>query len=249
MTLPWVIAGAAAGLLTGPRIRAVVFARSTEAGEPPRSICPACSAQVLHGRWRWLSVLPVTGRCPACRTRIGPYPLAAEAAAGLALAVAVARTTSPWELAALAWLVLVAVPLSFTDIAVHRLPDPLTAAAFTGTLALLAAAALTGHQPGHLARAAIAAAALAGFYLLLYLIRPGEMGLGDAKTAASIGLVLGWTGWQALLTGTFAGFALAAAYGGVQMARDQATRTSQLPLGPFMLLGALAALALLHAGS
>jgi leader peptidase (prepilin peptidase)/N-methyltransferase len=244
VTLSWVIAGAAAGLLAGPPIRAVAFAFSTEAGQPPRATCPACSAQVLHGRWRRLSVLPVTGRCPACRTRIGPYPLAAEAAGGLALAIVAARATSVWELAALAWLILVAVPLAFTDIAVHRLPDPLTAAAFTGTIALLTTAALTGHQPGHLARAAIGAAALACFYLLLWLIRPGEMGLGDAKLAASIGLVLGWVGWQALVIGTFAGFAIAAVYGGVLLAAHRATRTSQLPLGPFILLGALAAIAI-----
>jgi leader peptidase (prepilin peptidase)/N-methyltransferase len=246
MTLPWIIAGAAAGLLAGPPIRAVVFARSTEAGQPPRSTCPDCSAKILHGRWRWLAVLPVTGRCPACRTRIGPHPLAAEAAAALAIAVAAARATSVWELAALAWLILIAVPLAFTDIAVHRLPDPLTAAAFAGTLALLTAAALTAHQPGHLARAAIGAAALAGFYLALCLIRPGEMGLGDAKLAASIGLVLGWTSWQALLAGTFAGFALAAVYAGVLLTVHRATRTSQLPLGPFILLGALAVIAVLR---
>ena len=246
MTLPWIIAGTAAGLLAGPPIRAVVFACSTEAGQPPRSTCPACSAQVLPGRWRWLAVLPVTGRCPACRTRIGPYPLAAEAAAGLALAVAAARATSALELAALAWLALIAVPLAFIDIAVHRLPDLLTATAFAGTLALLTAAALTAHQPGHLARAAIGAAALACFYLVLCLIRPGEMGLGDAKLAATIGLALGWTSWQALIVGTFAGFALAAVYGGVLLAVHRATRTSQLPLGPFILLGALAAITVLR---
>jgi len=246
VTLPWIIAGAAVGLLAGPRIRASAFARSTGAGQSPRSACPACSAQILPDRWRWLSVLPVTGRCPACRTRIGLCPLAAEAAAGLALAVVAARAASPWELAALAWLALMAVPLALTDLAVHRLPDLFTAVAFTGTLALLTAAALAGHEPGRLARAAIGAAALACFYLALCLIRPGEMGLGDAKLAASIGLVLGWTSWQALLTGTFAGFALAAIYGGVRLARHQATRTSQLPLAPFILLGALAAIALLH---
>jgi leader peptidase (prepilin peptidase)/N-methyltransferase len=244
VTLPWIIAGAAAGLLAGPRIRAVVFARSTAPGQPPRSSCPACSAQIPPCRWRWLAVLPITGRCPACRTRIGPYPLAAEAAAGLALAVAAARATSAWELAALAWLILIAVPLAFTDIAVHRLPDLLTATAFTGTLALLTTAALTAHQPGHLARAAIGAAALACFYLALCLIRPGEMGLGDAKLAASIGLILGWTSWQALLTGTLAGFVLAAIYGGVRLATRRATRTTQMPLGPFILLGALTALLL-----
>jgi len=48
-----------------------------------------------------------------------------------------------------------------------------------------------------------------GFLLAAALIRPSGMGLGDVKIAASIGLVLGWTSWQALLTGTFAGFALA----------------------------------------
>jgi leader peptidase (prepilin peptidase)/N-methyltransferase len=116
VTLPWIIAGATVGLLAGPWIRAAVFARSIEAGQPLRIICPACSAQVLPGRWRWLSVLPVTGGCPACRTPIGPYPLAAEAAAGLALAAAAARTTSAWELAALAWLILIAIPLAFTDL-------------------------------------------------------------------------------------------------------------------------------------
>jgi leader peptidase (prepilin peptidase) / N-methyltransferase len=247
MTIPWIIAGAAAGLLAGPPIRAVTFAHSTEAGQPPRRACPACSAQIMHGRRRWPAALPVTGRCRACRVRIGPYPLAAEAAAGLALAVAAARATSAWELAALAWLALIAVPLAFTDIAVHRLPDLLTATAFAGTLALLAAAALTAHQPGHLARAAIGAAALACFYLVLCLIRPGEMGLGDAKLAASIGLALGWISWQALLSGTFAGFALAAVYGGVLLAAHQATRTSQLPLGPFMLVGALVVITVLRA--
>ena len=246
MTLPWIIAGAAVGLLAGPRIRASVLARSTGAGEPLRSACPACSARVLPERCQWRSLLPVTGRCPACRARVGPYPLVAEVAAGLALAVVAARATSGWELAALVWLVLVAVPLALIDVAVHRLPDPLTAAAFTGTLALLAVAALAGHQPGRLAHAAIGAAILACFYLALWLIRPDGMGLGDAKLAASIGLVLGWTSWQALLTGTFTGLMLAAVYGGVLIAAHRASRTSQLPLGPFILLGALAAIAVLH---
>jgi leader peptidase (prepilin peptidase) / N-methyltransferase len=181
VTLPWIIAGAVAGLLAGPRIRASVLARSTGDGEPPRRACPACSAQVLPERWRWRSLLPVTGRCPACRTRIGPYPLVAEVAAGLALAIVAARATSGWELAALAWLALITVPLALIDIAVHRLPDTLTAAAFTGTLALLTVAALVGHEPGRLVRAA-GAAALACFYLALCLIRPGEMGLGDLLT-------------------------------------------------------------------
>jgi leader peptidase (prepilin peptidase) / N-methyltransferase len=249
VTLPWVIAGAVAGLLAGPPIRAIAFNAITSAGQPPCRGCPDCSSQVLPGGWRWRPVLPITGRCPACQARIGPPLLVAELAAGGALAIVAARASSGWELAALAWLALIAVPLALIDVAVHRLPDRLTAAAFAGTLALLTVAALTAHQPDRLARAAIGAAVLACFYLALCLLRPGQMGLGDAKIAASIGLVLGWTSWQALLTGTFAGFALAAVYGGVQIARNKATRNSQLPLGPFILLGVLAALVLLREGT
>jgi len=168
----------------------------------------------------------------------------AELAAGLALAVVAARASSAWELAALAWLTLLAVPLAFIDVAVHRLPDPLTVAASVGTLALLAVAALTAHQPGHLGRAAIGAGALACFYLALSVFRPGGMGLGDAKLAVSVGAVLAWISWQAVLVGTFIAFALAAVYGGVLMVRHKATRSTHLALGPFILIGALAAIAL-----
>jgi leader peptidase (prepilin peptidase)/N-methyltransferase len=155
-----------------------------------------------------------------------------------------ARASSAWELAALAWLTLLAVPLAFIDVAVRRLPDPLTAAAFAGTLVLLGVAALIGQQPGHLGHAAIGSVALACFYLVLSRVRPGDLGLGDAKLAASTGAVLGWISWQALFTGTFAAFALAAVYGGTLMALRKATRTSHLPLGPFILIGTLAGIAL-----
>jgi leader peptidase (prepilin peptidase) / N-methyltransferase len=192
VTLPWIIAAAAVGVIAGPRIRASVFCRSTEPGQPPRRACSACDQEILPGRWRWRSLLPVTGRCPACRARIGPYPLLAELAAGLALAVVAARASSVWELAALAWLVLLTVPLAFIDVAVRRLPDPLTAATFAGTLALLAVAALAGHQPGHLGRAAIGAVALAGFYLVLAVIRPG--GLGWVTPSSPPASALPWAG-------------------------------------------------------
>ena len=43
-------------------------------------------------------------------------------------------------------------------------------------------------------------------------------------------------------TGTFAAFALAAVYGGTMLALHRATRTSHLPLGPFILIGTLAAM-------
>ena len=177
------------------------------------------------------------------RYAVAPPALAVEAAAGLALAVTAARAASPWQLAGLGWLMLCAVALAFIDAAIRRLPDPLTGAAFAGTLGLLAVAALTGGHPGQLGRAVIAAAVLCGFYLALFIVRPSGMGLGDVKLAASVGVALGWLGWQALVEGTFLTFALAAVYGIALLLLHRASRTSQLPLGPFIVLGTLAAIA------
>jgi leader peptidase (prepilin peptidase) / N-methyltransferase len=243
VTPSWIAAAAVAGLLAGPRIRASAFARAVGHGEPRRRACPRCGSDILPGRRQWRSLLPVSGRCPACRTRIGPPPLAVEAGTALVLAVLAARAASGWELAALAWLALLAVPLALIDVAVHRLPDPLTAAAFAGTFMLLAAAALAAGQPGALGRAALGATVLTGFYLLLFVITPAGMGLGDAKLAASVGAALGWAGWPALLTGTFGSFVLAAAYGVALLATRKATRADHLPFGPFLVIGALAAIA------
>ncbi len=149
---------------------------------------------------------------------------------------------SPWELAALAWLALLGVPLAVIDVRSRRLPDWLTIPAFAGVIALLGAGALAGRQPGHFGQAILGATALAGFYLALMVIRPGGMGLGDVKLAASVGAVLAWASWEALLAGTFLAFALAAVCGLALMAMGRATRGSQLPFGPFLLIGALGAI-------
>jgi prepilin signal peptidase PulO-like enzyme (type II secretory pathway) len=88
--------------------------------------------------------------------------------------------------------------------------------------------------------AAAIGTALACRYLVLPVNMPGDLGLGDAKLAASTGAALGWIGWPALLSGIVAGFALGGVYGGMPLIADHAT---QLPLGPFLLLGTLTAIA------
>jgi leader peptidase (prepilin peptidase)/N-methyltransferase len=45
-----------------------------------------------------------------------------------------------------------------------------------------------------------------------------------------------------VIEGTFLTFALAAGYGCALLLPHRATRTSQLPLGPFMVIGTLAAI-------
>jgi leader peptidase (prepilin peptidase) / N-methyltransferase len=89
-----------------------------------------------------------------------------------------------------------------------------------------------------LARAGLGGIALAGFYLVLALISPSGLGMGDVKAAAGLGVMLAWPGWASLIEGSFAGFMLAAVYGAVLLISGHATRKTQFPFGPFMIAGA-----------
>lgn len=156
----------------------------------------------------------------------------------LLLGALAARVHPGLVLAAACWLALCSVPLAFIDSAVRRLPDVLTGPAFAGTALLLLAAAAAGGDWHALARAGLGSIALAGFCLLLALISPSGLGMGDVKAAAGLGAMLAWPGWASLIAGSFAGFALAAVYGAVLLISGRGTRKSQFPFGPFMIVGA-----------
>lgn len=241
--MPWIIAGAAAGMIAGlavgPVQRAVILRLAVPAGEPGRRCCPACHNQALPARWPLLSSV---GRCSACDHRAGPPPLAVETATAILLAALAARVHPGLVLAAACWLALCAVPLAFIDAAVKRLPDLLTAPAYAGTVLLLLLAATTSGHWDNLARAVLGGIAMAGFYLTLALISPSGMGMGDVKAAASVGTLLAWPGWRLLLAGGFAGFLLAAIYGIALLVSGRASRKQHISFGPFILAGAFLAI-------
>ncbi|MGH3245738.1 MAG: prepilin peptidase [Trebonia sp.] len=226
---------AVAGLVAGGPQRAVVVRYAVPAGEPPLRCCPDCGHQLLGAR----QLVPaLSARCAACGSRTGPPPLAVEVITALLLGALAARVHPGLVLAAACWLALCSVPLAFIDVAVRRLPDVLTGAAFGGTaLLLLAAAAASGNWHA-LAQSVLGGIALAGFYLVLALISPSGMGMGDVKAAAGLGTILAWRGWAALIAGGFAGFLLAAVYGVTLLMSGRATRKHQMPFGPFMIAGA-----------
>lgn len=135
------------------------------------------------------------------------------------------------------------VAMAYIDIREHRLPDRLTYPAFAGAaLALAIAAVVTGDWSSY-GRALAAAAVLTVVFLALALIRPGELGLGDVKLAASLGLLLGWIGWGHLVLGTFLSFAYGGIYSAVLLVLRRAGRRTAIPFGPFLLAGTLTAIA------
>jgi leader peptidase (prepilin peptidase) / N-methyltransferase len=241
VTLSWLVAAVAlAGLVAGIAARAAVM-RYSAAGRGAGEGVPGGggeeeNAGAARGGDRSAAAVTAAGR----RLRLPPLSVevATAAVAGLLAASAGAVPVLP----ALCWLGVCAVPLTLIDMRVRRLPDVLTAAAYSGTLVLLAAAAAaTGHW-AQLGRAAVGGAALAACFLALALAGPGSVGLGDVKLSASAGTTLAWFGWRVLLAGVFAGLVLAAVYGLTLLALRRATMRQQIPFGPFLLAGTLAAI-------
>lgn len=182
-------------------------------------------------------------RAVITRLDISPRPpaLAAGAVTAVLLGGLAARVHPALVLAAACWLAACAVPLACTDLAVQRLPDPLTGAAYAGTAVLLLAAAAVGGPWSALVRALLGGLALAGFYLLLMVISPSGMSLGDVKLAASLGTLLAWFSWRLLLTGGFAGFLLGGVFAAALLVSRRAGRKQPIPFGPFMIAGAVLA--------
>ena len=147
-----------------------------------------------------------------------------------------------WHVLALLWAAAFAVPLALVDLAEHRLPRRFTYPSAAGTLLLLAVARLAGDGTGSALHALYGALALWAVFWLMALILP--FGRGDATLGLTVGAVLGWYGFRTLFEGVFLGFLLAGLYGAGKLAARRAGRRDELPFGPFLLLGALLAVAL-----
>lgn len=167
-----------------------------------------------------------------------------ERAAVVAIAVAVLAVLT-WRigltplLPAFAYLGVVGTMVSVIDLRARRLPNRLVLPSYPVTLALLVVAAGIGWDWWPLARAVIAAALVAGFYLVLGLAFPGGFGLGDVKLGGLLALALGWLGWSTLTTGVLAAWGLAAVALFVRQAVRRGPRGGTMALGPWLCLGAL----------
>ena len=143
------------------------------------------------------------------------------------------------ELVAFALLALACALLVVLDLAVYRLPDAIVGPMYPIlAVALTVQTAITGDW-SRLGRAAIAGAALALGYLVLALLAPSGLGLGDVKLAGLLGAFLGWAGWPNVLIGTLAAFTLNGVVAAVLLLTRRVTRSGALAFGPWMVAGAI----------
>jgi leader peptidase (prepilin peptidase)/N-methyltransferase len=111
------------------------------------------------------------------------------------------------------------------------------------SLMLFAAALVVGALLGRevdLARAGIGFLAYGGGLLLVALIAPRGMGMGDVKLTALIGLVLGSQGLRYVAVAAGLGILLGGVGGVVALASGR-SRKSAIPFGPYLAAGAIAA--------
>jgi leader peptidase (prepilin peptidase) / N-methyltransferase len=228
----WAAAGAVVGLLAGAAIRATVFRLSVPSGDPERIACPRCDTPTRSR---------LALRCGRCRSSLGT-PLALELSTAGVLALLLGRFGGQPDVVAFAFFGVLGVALAAIDVAVQRLPDPLTLPAYPVLIGLLAAAAIIGHDVGGLVRALLGGLALAGAYLLLALIRPGQLGGGDVKLAGLAGMAMGWLGWSTVIAGTAFAFVLSGLVALALLAARRVTLHSAISFGPFLFGGALLAM-------
>ncbi|MEC5180054.1 A24 family peptidase [Arthrobacter sp. CG_A4] len=178
--------------------------------------------------------LPRLGVLPARRTRITTAALTGLLCAALAL-----RFGTDWSLPAFLVLGVLAVQLARIDLSFRLLPNPLVGAMLVSGLALFAVnSAATTDWFGFL-RAVAGATVLFVVFLILALVSPHGIGMGDVKLAAPVGLYLGFLGWSQVFYGGALGFVVGGIVSLVAMRRQIPGRAAEVAFGPSLLAAAL----------
>lgn len=182
-------------------------------------------------------LLPRLGRLPDLRARMATAALTGVGCAAFAVHFGIS-----FSLPAFLFLAVLGVQLARIDVALHLLPNPLVLLLLAGGILLFVWPAIFDKQSGDLLRGVLGAVILFVAYLILGLISPGGIGMGDVKLAAPVGLYLGYLGWTQLLYGGLLGFILNGVVTVLVLSRKGQNRATEVAHGPSM-LGALAAVA------
>ena len=139
--------------------------------------------------------------------------------------------------------------ITVIDLRELRVPNKLTGPAALVALPLLLLAATSDWADLSIGRALVGALAYGGFYFVVWFVYPPGMGFGDVKLAPIIGAQLGLFGWaplvrSLLLAHLVSGLvAVAIILVGV-VTRGRLRFRTAFPFAPFMVIGAVGALAL-----
>jgi leader peptidase (prepilin peptidase)/N-methyltransferase len=199
-------------------------------------MCPSCG-NVIRARDNVpvVSWLILRGRCRHCGARISPvYPLTELATGALFLGASLAFDDLAVAILMSAFL---AVLLAVSEIDVrnriipNRIVYPSVAAAAAAILAIDVASGVLSITDG-----LIGLAAYGGGLLVIALIAPRGMGMGDVKLAGLIGLVAGSVGLSRVAVAAGVGILLGGVAAVIALLMGRSRKTA-LPFGPFLAAG------------
>jgi leader peptidase (prepilin peptidase)/N-methyltransferase len=229
------------GLIVGS-FMTVVVARvpAKESLIRPRSRCPRCRAQIRdRDNIPVLGWVLLRGRCHACGERISAvYPVVELTTAALIVA-AVLAYEDLWVAIAVAALLALMPALSVIDLRHRIIPNAIVYPALIAFPIYLVVAELAG-APVDLVRMVIGALAYGGGLLVIALIAPGGMGMGDVKLCALIGAVLGSLGLGVVAVAAGSAIVIGGVAGILALAGGRG-RKAKMPFGPAIAAGAVVA--------
>jgi leader peptidase (prepilin peptidase)/N-methyltransferase len=211
----------------------------------PGSLCPGCEQPIgWYDNIPVVSYLILRAKCRSCGVRISArYPLV-EVATGLVWVAILWRVGLHPELPGFLIFATSLVILSAIDMEHHRLPNKvLGPAAIAAAVLFVGAAAISGRWI-NLEHAALGAVFYGLPMLILGLAAPSAMGGGDVKFAPYLGFHLGWLGLRVVLAGGLLGLLAGGLGGAAALLIGGKGMKDPIPFGPFMALGALAAMLL-----
>lgn len=229
------------GLIVGSFLNCVVY--RLERGESflkGRSYCPNCRHQLS-----WIDLVPLfsfvflAGKCRYCKKPIsGQYPLV-ELIAGLLFFLAAFSASNFLILGY--WLLVISflIVIFVFDLKHYIIPDGAVWGA-TAVALIYNLRFLIYNQSSIFEFSILSGLGAAAFFLAIFLVSRGKwMGFGDVKLALLMGLFLGWPN---ILVALFLAFSIGAIIGICLIIFGKKKFSSEVPFGPFLILGTFLAL-------
>ena len=231
------------GLAVGSFLNVVIWrVPRKESVARPGSRCPSCGAAIrARDNVPVLSWMLLRGRCRGCASPISiRYPLV-EIASGVLFGVLAWHFQLDWALPGFLLLGAALLSITLIDLEHYIVPNRILVVVVPLVAALLLAAAAIDGAWGDLGRAALGAVAACAGLLVVHLINPRGMGMGDVKLAFLLGLCLGWLSWGHVALGLFLGFLYGALVGVALVATGVRGRREAVPFAPFLAAGTITA--------
>jgi leader peptidase (prepilin peptidase) / N-methyltransferase len=228
---------ALAGLVFGSFLTVLVY--RIPRGESivlPGSACPQCGTPISpRDNIPVVSYVALRGRCRHCGARISAqYPLTEAMTAALFVGAALALH-SIWQAVLIAPFLGIVLACALIDARHRIIPNRIvywSLAIFTAVIALFS---LVGFGVS-LLTGVLGLLAFGGGLLLVAIVAPHGMGMGDVKLAALMGLVLGSLGWRYVGVSVVVAV-LAGGLGGIFTLLAGGSRKDAIPFGPYLASG------------